>query len=95
VFEYRVLKKIFGPKMDKVTGQWRRLHNVELHDLYSPHITPVIKPRSIIWMEHVACIGEGSGAYRFLVKKSEGKRPLGRPERRWKDNVEVYLQKVG
>jgi hypothetical protein len=94
VFEYRVLRKIFGPKMDKVTEQWRRLHNVELHDLCSsPHITPLIKSRSIIWMEHVACIGEGSD--RFLVKKSEGKRPLARPERRWKDNVEVYLQEVG
>jgi len=58
VYEYRVLRKIFGPKMDKVTGQWRRLHDAELHDLYSsPHISPVIKLRSISWMGHVACIG--------------------------------------
>jgi len=82
--------------MDKVTGEWRRLYDVELHDLYSSlHITPVIISRIIRWMGHVARIGESSGAHRFLVKKSEGKRPLGRPGRRWEDNIEMHLQEVG
>ena len=83
VFENRVLRKIFGPKMDEVTGEWRRLHDVEFHDLYSPpHVTPVIKSRSFRWMGHVARIREGCSAYRVLVKKSEEKRPLGRPGHR-------------
>jgi len=96
VFENRVLRKIIEPKVDEVTGEWRRLHDVELHDLHSPpYLTPVIKSRSVRWMGHVARIGEGSSACRVLVKKSETKRSLGRPGHRWEDNIEMHLQEVG
>jgi hypothetical protein len=95
MFENRVLRKKFRPKMDEEIWEWRRLHNEELHDLYSSHITPVIKSRSKRWMGHVESLREGSGAYRGLVKKSEEKRPLGRPGRRWEDNIEKYLQEAG
>jgi hypothetical protein len=79
VFENRVLRKIFGPKMEE-EGSWRKLHNDELHDLYSsPNIVRVIKARRLRWAGHVARIGEGRGVYRVLVGKPEGKRPLGRP----------------
>jgi hypothetical protein len=84
VFENRVLRRIFGPKRDEVTGEWRRLHNEELNDLYSsPNIIRLIKSRRIRWAGHIACMGEGRGAYRILVGRPEGKRPLGRPRRRW------------
>jgi hypothetical protein len=84
VFENRVFRRIFGSKRDEVTGEWRKLHNEELHDLYaSPTIVRVIKPRRMIWARHVARIGEGRGVYRVLVGKPVGKRPLGRPRRRW------------
>jgi hypothetical protein len=96
VFENRVLRRIFGPKRDGVTGEWRRLHNEELNDLYSsPNIIQVIKSRRIRWAGHVACMGEGRGAYRILVGRSEGRRPLGRPRHRWEDNIKIDLQKVG
>jgi hypothetical protein len=79
VFENRVLRGIFGPKRDEVTGERRKLHNVELHDLYSsPSIVRVIKSRRMRWARHVAWMGEERGVYRVLVGKPEGKRPLGR-----------------
>ena len=95
VFENRVLR-IFGPKRDEVTGEWRKLHNEELHYLYSsPNIVQVIKSRRMRWVGHVARMGEGRGVYRVLVAKPEGKRPLGRPRRRWEDNIKMDLQEVG
>jgi hypothetical protein len=84
VFENRVLRKIFGLKKDEVKGEWRRLHNEELNDLYSsPNIIRVIKSKRMRWAGHVARMGEGRGAYRILVESPEGWRPLGRPRRRW------------
>ena len=83
VFENMVLWRIFGSRSDEVTGEWRRLHNEELNDLYSsPNIVRVIKSRRMRWAGHVASMGEERGAYRVLVGKPEGKRPLGRPRRR-------------
>ena len=96
VFENMVLRRIFGPRRDEVTGEWRRLHNEELSDLYSsPNIVRVIKSRRMRWAGHVACMGEERGAYRVLVGKPEGKRPLGRPRHRWVDNIRMDLQEVG
>jgi len=83
VFENRVLRRIFGPKKDEVTGEWRKLHNEQLNDLYcSPNIIRMIRSRRIRWAGHVARIGEGRCVYRILVGKPEGKRLLGRPRRR-------------
>jgi len=80
VLENRMLRRIFGPKRDEVTGEWRKLHNEELNDLYSsPNIVRVMKSRRMRWVGHVARIGERVGVCRVLVGKSEGKRPLGRP----------------
>jgi len=80
VFENRVLKRIFGPRRNEVTGEWRKLHNEELNDLYSsPNIVWVIKSRRMRWASHVACTGKSRGVYGVLVGKPEGKRPLGRP----------------
>jgi hypothetical protein len=97
VFENRVLRRIFGPKRDEVTGDWRKLHNEELHNLYSsPNITRMIKSsRWMRWAGHVARMGEPRNAYRILVGKPEGKRPLGRPRRRWVDNIKTDLRKTG
>jgi hypothetical protein len=96
VFENRVLRRIFGPKRDEVTGEWRRLHNEELNYLYSsPNIIREFKSRRMRWAGHVARMGEGRGAYRILVGRLEGRRPLGRPRRRWEDNIKMYLQEVG
>jgi hypothetical protein len=96
VFENRVLRRIFGPKRDEVTGQWRRLHNKELYGLYSsPSIIRVTKSRRLRWAGHVARMGERRGAYRALVGKPEGRRPLGRPWRRWEDDIEMDLREVG
>jgi hypothetical protein len=96
VFENRVLMRIFGPKRDEVTGEWRKLHNKELHDLYSsPSIIRIIKPRRMRWAGHVARMGEKRIAYRLLVGKPEGTRPLGRPRRRWVDNIRMDLEEVG
>jgi len=82
--EKRELRRIFGPKRDEVTGDWRTLHNEELNDLYSsPNIVRVIKSRRMRWAGHVARMGERRGIYRVLVWGSEVKRPLGRPRRRW------------
>ena len=95
VFENRVLR-IFGPKRDEVTGEWRKLHNEELNNLYSsPNIVRVIKSRRMRWVGHVVHMGEGRGVYRVLVGKPEGKRPLGRPRRRWEDNIGMDLREVG
>jgi hypothetical protein len=80
VFKNRVLRRIFGPERDEATGEWRRLHNEELNDLYSsPHIIRVIKLRRMRWAGHVAHMGEKRGAYRILVGRPEGRRPLGIP----------------
>jgi hypothetical protein len=96
VFENRVLRRIFGPKKDEVTGEWRKLHKEELRDLYcSPSIIRIIKSRRMRWMGHVARMGEKRNAYRLLVGKPEGKRPLGRPRRRWVDNIRMDLGEVG
>ena len=95
VFENMVLRRIFGPRRDEVTGEWRRLHNEELNGLYSsPNIVRVIKSRRMRWAGHVARMGRG-GAYKVLVGKPEGKRPLERPRRRWVDNIRMDLQEVG
>jgi hypothetical protein len=86
---------MFGPKMDEVTGEWRKLHNEELHDLYSsPNTVRVIISRRMR-TGRVMRMGEGRGMYRIVVGKSEGKRPLGRPRRRWTDNSKMDLQEVG
>jgi len=91
-----VLRRIFGPKRDEVTGEWRKLHNEELKDLYfSPKIVLVIQSRIMRWAGHVAFMGERRVMYRVLVGKPEGKRPLGRPRRRWKNNIKMDLQEVG
>ena len=96
VSENMVLRRIFGPRRDEVTGEWRRLHNEELNDLYSsPNIVWVIKSRKMRWAGHVARMGEERGAYRVLVGKPDEKRPLGRPRRRWLDNIRMDLQEVG
>ena len=96
MFKNKVLSRIFGPRRDEVTGEWRRLHNEELNDLNSStNIVRVIKWRSMRWGGHVAHMGEERGVYRVLVGKPEGKRPLGRPRRRWVDNIRMDLQVVG
>ena len=95
VFENMELSRIFGPRRDEVTGEWRRLHK-EINDLYcSPNIVRVIKWRRMRWAGHVARMGEEKGVYRALVGKPVGKRPLGRPRRRWVDNIKMDLQEVG
>ena len=96
VLENRVLGRIFGPRRDEVTGEWRKLHSEELNDLYcSPNIVRVIKSRRMRWAGHVARMGESRGVYRVLVGKPDGKRPLGRPRRRWEDNIKMYVKEVG
>jgi hypothetical protein len=96
VFENSVLRRVFGPKRDEVTGKWRNLRNEELNDLYSlPNIAWVVKLRKMRWAGHVARMGEKRGVHRGLVGKPEGKSPLGRPRRRWEDNIRMDLQKVG
>ena len=96
VFENGVLRRIFWPKRYGVTREWRKLHNEELNDLYcSPNIERVIKSRRMRWVGHVARMEEGRGVHKVLVGKPEGKRPLGRPRRRWEDNIKMDLQEVG
>jgi hypothetical protein len=96
VFENRVLRRMFGPKRDEVTGEWRKLHNEELRDLYSsPSKIRIIKPTRMRLAGHVARMGEKRNAYRLLVGKPEGKRPLGRPRRRRVDNIKRDLGGVG
>jgi hypothetical protein len=96
VFENRVLRRIIGPKRDKVTAEWRKLHNEELHILYSsPNIIRQIKSRRIRWAGHVARMGEERNVYRVLMRKPEGKRLFGRPRRRWADGIRIYLREIG
>ena len=96
VFENMVLRRIFGPRRNEETGEWRRLHNEELNDLYcSPNIVRVIKSRRTRWAGHVARMGKERGVYSVLVGKPEGRGPLGRPRRRWVDNIRMDLQEVG
>jgi hypothetical protein len=96
VFENRVLRRVFGPERDEATGEWRRLHNEELNDLYSsPNIMQVIKSRRVRWAGYVTRMGVKRGAYRILVGRPGERRPLGRPRRRWEDNIKMGLQEVG
>jgi hypothetical protein len=90
VFENRVLRGVFWPKRDEITGEWRKLHNEELNDLYSLHnIVRVVKSRRRRRAGHVARMIEGRGVHRVLVGKPEGKRPLGRPRRRWEEYMNL------
>jgi transcription termination factor 2 len=96
VFENRLLRRVFGPKRDVVTRDWRKLHNEELNDLYSlPSIVRVVKSRRMRWAGHVARMGENRGVHRVLVGEPEGNRPLGKPRRRWEDNIKMDVQEVG
>jgi hypothetical protein len=95
VFGNRVLRGIFGPKRDEVTGEWRKLQNGELHNMYSPDIIRQIKSRRMRWAGHVARMGEGRNGYRVLVGKPEGKRPLERPRRRWEGGIKMDLRGIG
>jgi hypothetical protein len=96
MFENSMLRRIFGSKRDGVTGEWRKLHNEELYDLYcSPNILRVIKPRRMRWAGYIAWIGEERGVFRVLVGKPEGMRPLGRPRRGREDNIRTDLQEMG
>ena len=91
-----MLWRIFGPKRDEVTGEWRKVHNEELNDLYcSRNVVRVIKSRRMRWAVHVTRMGEVRGAYRVLVGKFEGKRPLRRPRLRWEDNIKMDLENTG
>jgi hypothetical protein len=91
-----VLRKIFGPKRDEVTGEWRRLLNEELYAVYSsPNIIRVIKSRRLRWAGHVARVGKRRGAYRALVGKPEGRSLFGRPRRRWEDNIKMDFREIG
>jgi hypothetical protein len=95
VFGNRVLRKIFRPKREE-DRSWRKLHNDELHSLYSsPNIVRVIKSRRMRWAVQVARMGEGKGLYIALVERPEGKRPLGRPRHRWEDNIKMDLKDKG
>jgi hypothetical protein len=96
VFENRVLRRIFGPKRDDVTGEWRKLHSEELHILYSStDIIRQVKSRRMRWVGHVARMGEERKVYKVLVGEPEGKRPLGRPRRRWEDGIRMDLREIG
>jgi hypothetical protein len=96
VFENSVLRRIFGPERDEVTGDWRKLHNGELHNLYlSPDIIRHIKSRRMRWAGYVIRVGEGRNLYRVLVGKPEGKRPLVGPRRRWEDGIKMDLREIG
>jgi hypothetical protein len=95
VFEIGMLRRIFGPRSDEVTGDWRKLHNDELHNLYSsPNIIRMMKSRRMRWAGHVARIEEPRNPYRILVGKQEGKRPLGRPRRWWVNNIKMDLREM-
>ena len=91
-----MLRRIFGPKRDEVTGEWRKLHNEDLNVLYfSRNIVRAIKSKRMRWVGHVARMGEGRGVYSVLVGKLGGKRPMGRPRHRWEDNKKLDLEEVG
>jgi hypothetical protein len=90
-----VLRRVFEPKRDEETGEWKKLHNKELSDLYSlPNILRVVKSRRMRWVGHVVHMGEGRIVHRVLMGKPEGNRPLGRPKRRWEDNIKMDLRDV-
>jgi hypothetical protein len=90
MFENRVLRRIFGPKRDEMTGGWRKLHNDELHNLYSSaSIIRMIKSRTMRWAGHIARMEAKRNAYRILVGNPEGKIPLGRPRLKWVDNIKM------
>jgi hypothetical protein len=96
VLENGVLRRIFGPNRDEVTGEWRKLHNEKLHILYSsPNIIRQIKSRRMRWAGHVARVGEERTVYTVLMGKPEGNRPLGRPRRRWEDGTRMELREIG
>jgi hypothetical protein len=96
VFENRVLRRIFGPKRDEVTEEWRKLHNEELHNLYSsPDIIRQVKSRRMRWAGYVARMGEEGKLYKVLVGKPKGTRPLGRPGHRWEDGIRMDLREIG
>jgi hypothetical protein len=96
VFENRVLRRIFGPKRDELTGEWRKLHSEELHILYSsPNIIRQIKSRSMGWVGHVSHMGEERNLYKVLMGKPEGKRPLERPRCRHEDGIRIDLREIG
>jgi hypothetical protein len=96
VFEDRVLRMMFGPKREEVTGERRKLHNEELQDLHSsPSIIRIMKARRMRWTGHETRMGANRNAYRFLVGKLEGRRSLGRPRRRWLNNIKMDLVEVG
>jgi hypothetical protein len=95
VFENRVLRRIFGPKRDEVTCEWRKLHNEDVHNLHSyPDIIRQVKSRRMRWAGHVARMGEERTVYKVLVGKPEGKRPLGRPRRMWEDGIRMILGRL-
>jgi hypothetical protein len=95
VFKNRLLRRIFVPKRYEVTGEWKKLHNEELRDLYSsPSLIIIMKSRRMRCAGHLARMGEKRNAYRLLVGKPEGKRPLGRPRRRWVYNIRMDLREV-
>ena len=92
LFENRVLRRIFGPRREEVTAEWKKLHNEELNDLYtSANIVRVIRSRRMRWAGHVARMREERDVYSDLVEKPEEKRPLVRPRRRWEDNIKMDL----
>jgi hypothetical protein len=96
VFETRVLRRIFGPKRDEVTGDWRTLQNEEFHNVYaSPNISGTIKLRRMRWAGNVARMGEKRSAYTILVGKRKGKRPLGRTRCKWIDSIKIDLREIG
>jgi hypothetical protein len=95
VVENRVLRRIFVPKRDEVTGDWRKLHNEELHNLYSPNIITMMKSRRMRWTGYVARMGAKWNAYRILVGKPGGKRPLGRQRRMCVHNIKIDLREIG
>jgi hypothetical protein len=96
VFENRVLRGIFGSKRDEVAGGWRKLHNEELHNLYSsPNIIRMIKSRRMRWVGYIVRIGEMRNTDKILVGNPEGKRPLGRYRRKWEDDIKMYPWKIG
>jgi hypothetical protein len=95
VFENRVLRRIFGPKRDEVTGEWRKLHNEELYNLYSSRDIRQVKSRRMTWAGHVARMGEERKLYKVLVGKLKGKRPLGRTRRRWVHGIRMDLREIG
>jgi hypothetical protein len=96
VFKNRVLRRLFGPKRDEVTGEWRKLHSEELHSLYSSSdIIRQVKSRRMRWVGHMALMGEERKVYKVLGRKPEGKRPLGRPRHRWEDGIRMDLREIG